>query len=153
MHAHAEIVVIGCGPAGLSAALAAAETGVRVMLIDEAPRFGGWLLRERDSIGDYSGAEWAAEAEARLAGMTNVTLLRRTTAFGLFDGGTLGAVERVTDHLGKPPAGLPRQRLWQIRAGRIVLATGAIEQPLTFGGNDRPGVMLAGAVRGYLNQY
>ncbi len=153
MHAHAEVVVIGGGPAGLSAALTAAETGLRVVLLDEAPRLGGWLLREQDRIGDYAGTEWAAEAEARLAGMPNVTVLTRTTAFGLFDGGTLGAVERVSDHLGKVPDGMPRQRFWLIRAKRIVLAAGSIEQPLTFAGNDRPGVMLAGAVRGYLNQY
>ncbi len=152
-HAHADVVVIGAGPAGLSAALTAAETGLRVMLIDEAPHAGGWLLRERDTIGEFSGTEWAAEAEARLRAMGNVTVLTRTTAFGLFDGGTLGAVERVSDHLGKPPAGMPRQRYWLIRAKRFVLATGSIEQPLTFGDNDRPGVMLAGAVRGYLNQY
>jgi methylglutamate dehydrogenase subunit C len=153
MHAHAEVVVVGGGPAGLSAALAAAETGVRVVLIDEAARPGGWLLRERDAIGDFTGPEWCAEAEARLRGMPNVTLLPRTTAFGLFDGGTVGALERVTDHLSKAPAGAPRQRFWQIRTARIVLAAGSIEQPLTFAGNDRPGVMLAGAVRGYLNQY
>jgi sarcosine oxidase subunit alpha len=99
------------------------------------------------------GAEWAARAAERLAAMPNVRLLPRTTAFGLFDGGTLGAVERVADHLGAPRGAMPRQRFWQIRAKRIVLATGAIEQPLIFRGNDRPGVMLAGAVRGYLNQY
>lgn len=152
-HAHAEVVVIGGGPAGLSAALAAAETGVRVMLIDEMARPGGWLLRERDTVDGMPGAEWARAAEARLAAMPNVTLLPRTTAFGLFDGGTIGAVERVSDHLGRAPEGMPRQRFWQVRARRIVLAAGAIEQPLTFAGNDRPGVMLAGAVRGYLNQY
>jgi methylglutamate dehydrogenase subunit C len=152
-HAHAEVVVIGGGPAGLSAALTAAETGVRVIMIDEAPRLGGWLLRERDSVGDYAGAEWAGEAEARLRAMPNVTVLTRTTAFGLFDGGTVGALERVTDHLGRATPTMPRQRFWQIRPRRIVLASGSIEQPLTFAGNDRPGVMLAGAVRGYLNQY
>jgi methylglutamate dehydrogenase subunit C len=191
MHGFADVVVIGGGPAGISAALAAAESGGRVMLIEEAPRLGGWLLRERYTIQDAPGVEWVVEAEARLAAMPNVTLLRRTTAFGVFDGGTLGAVERVSDHLREPRqehahsviashgpsnppasttlaggllrsarndeggggAGAPRQRLWQIRAARIVLAAGSIEQPLVFGGNDRPGVMLAGAVRGYLNQY
>jgi heterotetrameric sarcosine oxidase alpha subunit len=153
MHAHADVVVIGGGPAGISAALAAAETGGRVVLIDEAPRLGGWLLRERDEVEGAAGATWAQEAEQKLAGMPNVRLLTRTTAFGVFDGGTVGAVERVSDHLREPKPGTPRQRFWQIRTKRIVLASGSIEQPLTFGGNDRPGVMLAGAVRGYLNQY
>jgi methylglutamate dehydrogenase subunit C len=153
MHAHADIVIVGGGPAGISAALAAAESGGRVVLIDEAPRLGGWLLRERDSIEGAPGVAWAAEAEEKLAAMPNVRLLTRTTAFGVFDGGTIGAVERVSDHLRAPKPGTPRQRFWQIRTQRIVLASGAIEQPLVFGGNDRPGVMLAGAVRGYLNQY
>jgi NADPH-dependent 2,4-dienoyl-CoA reductase/sulfur reductase-like enzyme len=153
MHAHADIVIIGGGPAGISAALAAAESGGRVVLIDEAPRLGGWLLRERDSIEGAPGVEWATEAEEKLSAMPNMRLLTRTTAFGVFDGGTIGAVERVSDHLRAPKPGTPRQRLWQIRTQRIVLASGAIEQPLIFGGNDRPGVMLAGAVRGYLNQY
>jgi methylglutamate dehydrogenase subunit C len=153
MHAHADVVIVGGGPAGISAALVAAESGGRVVLIDEAPRLGGWLLRERDMVEGAPGADWAREAEQKLATMPNVRLLTRTTAFGVFDGGTVGAVERVSDHLRAPRPGTTRQRFWQIRTKRIVLAAGSIEQPLSFGNNDRPGVMLAGAARGYLNQY
>ena len=80
-------------------------------------------------------------------------ILRRTTVLGVYDGGTYGAIERVNDHVAEPPAHEPRQRLWSIVAKRAVLAAGAIERPIVFGGNDRPGVMLAGAVRTYLNRY
>ncbi len=79
--------------------------------------------------------------------------MRRTTVFGTYDGGTYGAVERVSDHLATAPSGQPRQRLWRIVAKHAVLAAGATERPIVFGGNDRPGVMLAGAVRTYLNRY
>jgi sarcosine oxidase subunit alpha len=145
MNAHADVAVVGGGLYGLQAALAAAETGERVTLIDDAAELGGWLLRERDAaIGGLI---------AKLRGMDNVTVLSRTTAFGLYDGFQIAAAERVQDHLPEFDAHTPRQRLWLIRAKRIVLACGAFEQPLQFQGNDRPGVMLAGAARGYLNQY
>ncbi len=77
----------------------------------------------------------------------------RTTVFGVYDGGTYGALERVADHLPVPPPHQPRQRLWRIVAKRAVLAAGAIERPIVFGGNDRPGVMLASAMRTYVNRF
>lgn len=154
MYAHADVLVIGGGVAGLAAALAAGGTGARVVMADEAAWTGGWLLRERDEIDGLSGADWVERAVAQLNAMPDVRILSRTTAFGMFDGGTVGAVERVGDHISPAArAGQPRQRLWIIRAKRVVLATGAIEQPLLFAGNDRPGVLMAGAARGYVNQY
>jgi sarcosine oxidase subunit alpha len=153
-HAHCEVLVVGAGPAGLAAALAAARGGARVILCDERPAFGGSLLADdRSSVDGAAPAEWAASAIAELRGNPRVRLLARTTAFGYFPHNHVGLCERITDHLADPPAGLARERLWQVRARRVVLATGAIEQPLVFPGNDRPGVMLAGAALRYLKEH
>mgnify|MGYP005838356803 CR=1 FL=1 len=153
MHAHCDVAIIGGGAAGLSAALAAAKMGARVIVTDEGTRPGGWLLHERAGIEGSDAQTWVSGLAEQLASHPNVQMLTRTTAFGIYDHGEIGAVERVTDHLADPAPYLPRQRYWKVFAKRIVLATGAIEQPLAFEGNDRPGVMLASAVRGYLNRY
>ena len=147
MNAHCDVLVVGAGPAGLAAAVAAGRSGARVILADEDARLGGTLQHLHDT-------GWLDETTAALEGMGNVRVLTRTTVAGYFDHNFLIAVERVTDHLGpRAPAHLPRQRLWRIRAGRAVLATGALERPLVFANNDRPGVMLAGAVRAYVNRF
>lgn len=148
-HAHCEVLVVGAGPAGLMAATAAAEAGARVILIDERAWAGGSLAGSDDRIDGQPGSDWAAATAARLAANPDVRMLIRTTAFGLYDQGLAMAVERCTDHLPPSERHGPRQRLWQIRAARIVLATGAHEQPLLFAGNDVPGVMLAGAAAAY----
>jgi sarcosine oxidase subunit alpha len=151
-YAHCDVLIIGGGPAGLAAALGASATGARVILCDEQAELGGSLLHQPNvTIDDWPAPDWAREAVDRLAG--SVTLLSRTTAFGWYPGNMIGLLQRVTDHLADPPATLPRERLWQVRAGRIVLATGAIERPLLFPGNDRPGIMLAEAARTYLHRY
>ena len=152
--AHCDVLVVGGGPAGIAAAENAAAAGARVVLCDEQAEFGGALLAERDATvnGQPAGA-WLAAAVAALARLPNVTLLPRTTAFGYFPHNNIGLAERLTDHLATPPATSPRERLWQVRAREVVLATGAIERPLLFPGNDRPGVMLASAARTYLNRY
>ena len=152
-HAFCDVLVIGGGPAGLAAALAAGRSGARVMLVEEDWLLGGRLLAERHEIDGQSGADWARAAEAELAALANVTILTRTTLFGAYDGRAFGAVERVADHLAEPLPGQPRQRLWKIVARRTILATGAIERPLLFGGNDRPGVMNASAVQTYVNRF
>ena len=151
---HCDVLIVGAGSAGLAATLAAAKTGARVVLVDERPEFGGWLLSRDERIDGDSATAWVAATYHELSQLENVTLLPRTTVTGYFDYNYLVAVERVTDHL--PPGALPhkpRQRLWKIRAKQVVLATGAIERGLVFADNDRPGVMLAGAVRSYINCY
>lgn len=152
-NAFCDVLVIGGGAAGLSAALAAAKAGARVILCDEDFRLGGRLLAETDEIEGKPAHAWAEAVAADLEGLPDCRILRRTTVFGLYDGGTYAALERVNDHVPVPPEHEPRQRLWRIVAKRAVLCAGAFERPLVFGDNDRPGVMLAGAVRSYVNRY
>jgi heterotetrameric sarcosine oxidase alpha subunit len=151
--AFCDVLIIGAGPAGLSAALAAGRSGARVILCDEDFVLGGRLNAERREIGGISGSAWARRVESELSSLPDVRILRRTTVFGRYDGGTFGAVERVADHLPVPMPHQPRQRLWRIVARRTVLSSGATERPLVFGNNDRPGVMMASAVRTYLNRF
>jgi sarcosine oxidase, subunit alpha len=153
-HAHCDVLVVGAGPAGLTAALAAGRSGARVILADSEPLFGGALLRRPHRIDDEDGTAWAAGVVAEVSAMPEVRLLPATTVLGRYDDNYLAAAERVGDLLGPAaPAGLPRLRLWHIRARHIVLATGALERPLVFPGNDRPGVMLASAVETYIRRY
>ncbi len=151
---HCDVLVAGAGVAGLSAALAAAEAGARVILVDEQPEVGGALHYDMSvKIDGQNGYEWAQATAAKLKAMENVTVLTRTTAFGYYNHNFVGLVERVTDHLPKPDKKLPRERLWQVRAKRVVLATGSIERHMVFANNDRPGIMLASAARTYLNHF
>jgi sarcosine oxidase, subunit alpha len=152
--AHCDVLVVGGGPAGLAAALAAAETGARVILCDEQAELGGSLLADADAAieGELS-AVWLGDTLAALASNTGVKVLPRTTAFGYFADNFLGLVERVTDHLAAPDPNLPRERLWQVRAREVVLATGALERPLVFPDNDRPGIMLSRAAATYAQRY
>ncbi len=153
-YAHCDVLVVGAGIAGLSAALAAAETGAKVILCDEQPEVGGALRFDTgikiDGVGGY---DWAQAILAKLMAMANVQVLTRTTAFGYYNHNFFGLAERVTDHLARPDRDLPRERLWQVRAKRAILATGAIERHMVFPNNDRPGIMLASAARAYLNHY
>ncbi|HMK41990.1 MAG TPA: 2Fe-2S iron-sulfur cluster-binding protein, partial [Methyloceanibacter sp.] len=152
-NAFCDVLIIGGGPAGLSAALAAARSGAHVILADEDFRLGGRLLAERFEIDGRPAIEWVTAAKTELESMPDCRIMRRTTVQGVYDGGTYAAIERVNDHVPVPPEHEPRLRLWRIVAKRAVLASGAIERPVVFGGNDRPGVMLAGAVRSYVNRY
>ncbi|WP_460448644.1 sarcosine oxidase subunit alpha family protein [Alsobacter sp. SYSU BS001988] len=154
-YAHCDVLVVGAGAAGLAAALAASQDGAaRVILCDEQAEMGGGLLGEAHVAIDGSPApDWAANAVAELAGRRNVTLLPRTQAFGYYAQNFLGLAQRLTDHLATAPADAPRERLWKVRARQVVLAAGAIEQPLVFPDNDRPGVMLASAARTLANRY
>ncbi|MCO5732074.1 sarcosine oxidase subunit alpha family protein [Rhizobium sp. SSA_523] len=151
--AHCDLLVIGAGPTGLMAALSAGRAGARVILADEGFRFGGSLLSEGAAIGGLPAPQFSDAVIAELASLPNVTLMRRTTVFGWYDDMVFGAVEQVQKHVAEPNPDLPVERLWRIVARRAILAAGAEERPLVFGGNDRPGVMTAGAARSYLNRF
>jgi len=158
MNRHCEVLVIGAGPAGLMAALAAASSGVRVILCDEQPVFGGSLLDSGETVDGMAAFEWASDAVERLAAMDNVTLLPRTTANGYFDHNFVTLHERRTEHLGDTAPTLdgrrqPRSRLHRIRARHVVLASGAHERPLVYAGNDVPGNLVAGALSTYIRRY
>ena len=159
-YVHTDVLVVGGGPAGLAAAREAVRSGARVILIDDQPELGGSLLSGStdpalvDTIEGQPALEWVADVEAELISAAECTVLNRTTAFGSYDANYFIAAQNRTDHLLTPAApGVSRQRIWHIRAKQVVLAPGAHERPLVFENNDRPGIMLASAVRSYLNRY
>ncbi|BCG96373.1 sarcosine oxidase subunit alpha [Mesorhizobium sp. 131-2-1] len=151
--AHCDVLIAGSGPAGLAAALAAGRSGARVILCEEDFVPGGRLLADGGTIDGLSAADWISRTLAELAALPDVRIMTRTTMFGVYDGGTYGAIERVNDHLPVPPEHQVRQRLWRIVAKRSIVAAGAIERPIVFAGNDTPGVMMASAVRSYIGRY
>jgi len=150
--AFCDLLVIGAGPAGLMAALVAGRAGADVILADEEARMGGRLLAECEGIDGRPGHAWAEAVLAELAAMENVRMMTRTTVAGAYDQGTFAALERVGHHR-VPQEGLPLECFWRIVAKRAVLAAGALERPIAFADNDRPGIMTAGAVRAYLNRW
>ncbi|MBE3638852.1 sarcosine oxidase subunit alpha family protein [Mangrovicoccus algicola] len=149
---HCDLLVIGAGAAGLAAALAAGRAGAQVILAEEDFRPGGRLLAEGGLLDGRPAPDWVAEVAAELATLPNVRVMTRTTVFGAYDHGIFGAVERVSDHLAEAGGGV-RQTLWRITARRSVLAAGATERHIPFRDNDRPGIMLAGAIRAYANRW
>lgn len=150
---HCDLLIIGAGPAGLAAALTAGRAGAEVILVDEDFACGGRLNAETFVIDDASGPDWVAATLAELASLPNVRVMTRTTVIGAFDHGICGAVERISDHLPTPKSGKPRQILWRIYSQQALLCAGATERPIAFENNDRPGIMLAGALRSYANRW
>jgi len=151
--AHCDLLVIGAGPAGLAAALTAGRSGARVILIDEHSLAGGALLSETATIGGEAAPAFARRLGDELATLPNVRVLTRTTVFGWYDGNVFGALERVQKHVRNPDPDKPVERMWRIIAKNAILATGTEERPLVFGGNDIPGIMMASAMRSYLNRF
>ena len=152
-HQHCDVLVVGGGVAGLSAALAAGRAGARVLLADEQAEAGGMTLASRAQIDDVDACQWIEAAVAELEQMPEVTVLTRSTVFGYHDYNFLTINQRLTDHQPLAERSGGREKLWQVRARQVVLATGAAERPLTFANNDRPGIMLASAVSAYANRY
>ena len=143
----ADVVVVGGGVAGLQAAKAAASSGKKVLLMEQTAHWGGRAAVDGGTVDGQPVADWIDATVAELEAMENVTLRSRMMASGVYDHGYVLGYERLRDHA--PDEKGPRHRLWRIRAGHIVTATGAIERPLSFAGNDVPGVLLASAVRDY----
>jgi len=148
-----DVLVVGGGPAGLMSALTAARSGARTIVVENESEWGGSLLAKRFGVDGERGAKWIDGVIAELTSFENATLLSRTMAFGYYDHNLIGMVERCTDHLPVDRRNGPRQRMWKVRAKRVVLASGAFERPLVFPNNDRPGVMLASAGMTYANRY
>ena len=152
---HCDVLIIGGGVAGISAALAAGAAGAQVILADDDFALGGAMMGADDLINAKPAQDWLAEATGKLSAMNNVRVMTRTCVFGAFDHGIYGAVENKTDHL--PPSLLvsnkPRQILWRIYTRAVILASGATERSIAFANNDRPGVMLGGAVRNYAERF
>ncbi|MGP6085398.1 sarcosine oxidase subunit alpha family protein [Antarctobacter jejuensis] len=150
-YAHVDVLVIGGGVAGLQAAKAAGESGAKVLLIEQNAFWGGRAPVDGGEIDGMSPEDWVKATLQALEKMENVTIRDRTMGAGVYDHGYVLGYERLRDHM--PWDRGPRHRLWRIRAKQVITATGAIERPLNFAGNDIPGVMLASALRDYLVNY
>ena len=146
-----DVLVIGGGIAGLQAARAAAEAGAETLLVEQSAHWGGRAPVDGVEIDGAPAERWVDESVAALQALPNARLRNRTMAAGVYDHGYVLAYERLSDHV--PEAEGPRHRLWRIRAKRIVLASGAIERPLSFANNDLPGVLLSAAARDYVADY
>ena len=156
-YAFCDLLVVGSGPAGLMAALTGARAGADVLLLEEDSRLGGRLLVEQEEIDGKPAAVWLQEVLAELGSLENVRLMARTAVTGAYDQGTYGALEQVGHHEMRrhslKGSHRPRECFWRIAAKHCILAAGAIERPVAFRNNDRPGVMMASAVRAYLNRW
>jgi sarcosine oxidase subunit alpha len=150
---HCDVLVVGGGPAGIAAALAAGEAGARVLLVEERPALGGQALFRDEPIEGREPHAWLDQSARALGALPEVRVVTRATATGYYDHNFVTVVERVADHVPQPARCPPRQRLWKIFAKEVVIASGAIERPLVFDCNDLPGVMLAGAAQRYARQY
>ena len=149
-HAHGfcDVMVVGSGPAGLSAALTAAKAGLEVWLIEQDGLLGGDFLSQSGEAAEKQRTDLIASLEE-----AGVKIMTRTTVFGLYDNGTAGVIERVTDHCASAPSYMPRQRFWTVRAKHTIVASGAMERTIAFGNNDHPGIMGVSASKIYLNRY
>jgi sarcosine oxidase subunit alpha len=150
---HCDVLVVGAGAAGLAAALTAGRAGARVILVEQDHVLGGRLTDDLPTQHQSEGHTWLAAAQDELRAMPNVEIMSRTSVFSIYDQNAVVAIEKVADHCIEPAPFSPRQRMWRIYPQQVIVATGSIERPIAFANNDRPGVMLAGAVRTYLRRF
>ncbi|SFE95874.1 sarcosine oxidase subunit alpha [Sulfitobacter brevis] len=146
-HAFCDILIVGGGVAGLEAARTAGLSGARVVLMEQTDHWGGRAPVDGGTVEGVAADQFVENLVEEIAAMPNVQMRLRCMGAGVYDHGYVLGYERLTDH--QPDAAGPRHRLWRIRASHVITATGAIERPLSFAGNDIPGVMLASAVRDY----
>ncbi len=151
-YAFCDVLVIGGGIAGLTAAKAAAASGANVVVLEQTAHWGGRSLVDGGTVDAKPVDKVVEQMVSELSDMPNVTMRTRTMGAGVYDHGYVLGYERLSDHAPHSTSG-PRHRLWRIRAGHVITATGALERPLSFAGNDIPGVMLASAVRDYVSNY
>ena len=150
-YAFVDVLIIGGGVAGLKAAMTLSSSGAKVLLLEQTPHWGGRAPIDGGMIDGKTPEDWVADTVAALQAMPNATLRSRCVGAGVYDHGYVLGYERLTDHA--PDQEGPRHRLWRIRTKQVITATGALERPLSFAGNDIPGVMLASAMRDYLVNY
>ena len=150
-YAFYDLVIVGGGIAGLMAAKAAASSGAQILVMEQSAHWGGRCVVEPDQINGKDPEHFIEDLVAELTAQPNVTMRTRLMGAGVYDHGYLLGYERLRDHA--PSQTGPRHRLWRIRAGKILTATGAIERPLSFAGNDLPGVILASALRDYVENF
>jgi heterotetrameric sarcosine oxidase alpha subunit len=151
--AHCDLLIVGGGIAGIGAALTAGRAGAKVLLVDEHAIIGGAIVDTNETVDGKSAQDFIREATAELEALGNVTILTRTTAAAWYDDNVVALIERRQKHVAAPATDRPVEVLWRAVAKHIILATGAEERPLVFTGNDLPGVMLAGAMRRYMNRF
>ncbi len=150
-YAFYDLVIVGGGIAGLMAAKAAASSGAQILVMEQSAHWGGRCVVEPDQINGKDPEYFIEDLVTELTAQANVTMRTRLMGAGVYDHGYLLGYERLRDHAPSQPG--PRHRLWRIRAGKILTATGAIERPLSFAGNDLPGVILASALRDYVENF
>ncbi len=151
-----DLLIVGGGAAGLVAAHLAARAGVRVVLVEREATLGGWLARRNGAgvaVDGLPAVQWLARIEEELRSFAHCRILTRTTAVGCYDHNLVALLERSGDAQAQPPPGRPRMCLWQMRAKRVLLATGAVERGIVFPDNDRPGIMLAGAGADFFHRH
>jgi len=154
IHSHVDILIVGGGATGIVSGILTANSGLKMIIADENSYLGGSLLTESDiKINSSTSSEWAVKTEKSLEKMENVTILKNSNVFGYHDHNYITIAEKCLNYSFQNSSTKPKQRLWKVRAKKVILAQGLFERPLTISGNDLPGVMLSASVRGYINKY
>jgi len=156
-YAHCDVLVIGGGISGILSAKLAAEKGLKTILVDDKNYLGGSTIYQDDNIfkiNNENSNKWLKKQIEGLNKLPNLIIKNRTSVAAFHGYNYLLLRENLTDHLSiEERKDKIRQRLWKIRAKKVVIATGAIERPLIFSNNDRPGIILSSSVKKYIDFY